>query len=156
MHGVSVTGVDEAELSSAQTFFLKLVGARGDSRSRSVSLAVHNDPTWRRGLAPALLRSKIMWESGVDHSASNPHPLPRLLSLAQPILTHPPGAWTQVRDPLGAAILSLARIGWSFHTPLVLRNPVGRRGPLTSFSPKWNSSSKHIGRSATPAPLRAN
>ena len=54
-HGAGVTGLDPKELGEVQTFFLRLVGARGESRSRSVSLALHEDPTWKQGLAPALL-----------------------------------------------------------------------------------------------------
>ena len=136
MYGVAVTGMDPAELLAAQSFFLKLVGARGGSRSRSVSLAAHADPMWRQGLAPALLWSKIVWQASMDHTRANPYPLSRLLKLAQPILSRPPASWSQVRGPLVAAVLSFGRIGWSLHTPLIFQDPAGRRWHLTVFFPQ--------------------
>ena len=44
-YGAEVTGVDDAELRKLQSSFLAIAGSRGDSRSRSISLALLQDPT---------------------------------------------------------------------------------------------------------------
>ncbi len=61
--------------------------------------------------------------------------LPRLGQLAAPALQKLPRNWGGVRGPLGAAGLSLGRIGWSFATPFAIQSPTGERFALTSTSP---------------------
>ncbi len=43
--------------------------------------------------------------------------------------------WQEVRGPIGAAILSLHRIGWQMHSPFILTDDRGEELPLTKVSP---------------------
>jgi hypothetical protein len=43
--------------------------------------------------------------------------------------------WNQVRGPIGAAILSLHRIGWDMPSPFILRDDRGEDIPLTKVTP---------------------
>ncbi len=61
--------------------------------------------------------------------------VPELGRLAGPIMVKAPRTWGEVRGPLGAAVLSLRRIGWTFDNSLTLLTDEGVKLPLTSTSP---------------------
>jgi hypothetical protein len=65
-HGTEVVGMDPQELQNPQTEYLKVAGPRCATRSRSLSLAVLGDPTWRAGLGPALTWSTMIWRAAMD------------------------------------------------------------------------------------------
>ena len=135
LYGAEVTGVDPAQLKEARTSYLNLVGSPATSSSTSLTLALAGDPLWRQGLGPALTWSSIVWKSATSSAFQQVMPLPQLGRLAGPAIQRLPRNWGAVRGPLGAAHLSLARVGWAFETPFTLRSPSGEIVPLTSTSP---------------------
>ena len=126
--GAEVVRLDSGELARAQGTFLSTVGSVCPSRSKTMSLMLHNDPTWSLVLGPA-----ITWGSLVWRATANPlvHSLAELNRLATPILQHPPGTWKQVRGPLGAATLSLQRYSWHLISAFVLCTDLGDEIHLT-------------------------
>ena len=67
-YGSDVTGVDQSELWQCQSEFLKWVGGRS-TRSRTLSLLLLSDPSWRQGLGPALLWGSICWKAATARSS---------------------------------------------------------------------------------------
>ena len=134
-YGTEVVGLDTKQLKSAQANYLSLVGSPARSRSASVALAVAGDPLWRQGLGPVLTWASIIGKATTSTSFQAFANLPQLGALAGPIVQALPRTWGGVRGPLGAAHMSLKRIGWAFATPLVLKSAEGQEFALTMVSP---------------------
>ena len=132
-YGAEVVGLDTREVAAAQSFFLQTVGSTCPSRSRTLSLLVLQEPTYRLALGPVITWTNLVWKAatcpGFEPS------LPRLRELALNILARPPKAWNQVKGPFGAAIVSLQRVSWKFTTPFVLEDRMGQEVVLTCTSP---------------------
>ncbi len=96
--GQDVTGIDRAELWAQQSQFLRVVGSGGRTRSRSLSLVLHRDPSWAQGMGPVLVWAKLVCKSS-SHCGS--YSLQLLRDVMQPLLSKPPKDWSQVRGPLG-------------------------------------------------------
>ena len=134
-YGAEVVGLDAKQLKSAQANYLNLVGSPARSRSSAMALAVAGDPLWRQALGPVLTWASIIWKATTSASFQAFVSLPQLGGLAGHVVQALPRTWGGVRGPLGAAHMSLKRIGWTFETPLVLRSAEGQQIALTTVSP---------------------
>jgi hypothetical protein len=130
-----VIGVNSIELQRARAAYMALVGSPARSGSAALGLLAEGDPTWRQGLGPILTWSAICWKAATHPTFSAFIDIPRLGALAGAVVTQLPMTWSSVRGPLGAAHLSLKRVGWSFVTPFVIRSPQGLELALTAHSP---------------------
>ena len=79
--------------------------------------------------------SSIVWKAATDRSLFDVWPLPWLGREAAKVITSLPSSWRQVRGPIGAAYLSLKRIGWTFSTPFQITDSTGRTFSLTDTAP---------------------
>jgi hypothetical protein len=85
----------------------------------------------------ALPDIRAMWEA----ASRDFTPLAdRMLAARREDGTIPPAVaratWARVRGPIAAAAVSLARIGWTFASPFVLRDAMGDEHELTTNSPQ--------------------
>ncbi len=135
LYGAEVTGLDEKELKSARADYVRLVGSHAKSASTAITMEVSGDPLWRQALGPALTWSAIVWKSATSRAFQTVVDVPRLGHLAAPAIQRLPKNWGGVKGPLGAAHLSLARVGWRFRTPFTLEAADGELFVLTSMSP---------------------
>ena len=135
LYGAEVTGLNPKELHSARASYLQLVGPAAPSTSSAITLAITGDPLWRQGLGPVITWSTIVWKSAVSQAFQALVDIPRLGQMAAPAIKRLPQTWGGVRGPLGAAHLSLRRIGWRFLTPFSLESASGETFLLTSTSP---------------------
>ncbi len=159
-YGAEIWGVSDAEavrLKRAASRALKLW-----SRCRSLTTVhlIHNLPTCKEELRPITQFAKQVWRAATDKEAASARgtTLPELRRLwddahgaAKPIVdrylrakTDGDGAvdnrearraWDAVRGPVGAAALSLARIGWTFKSAFTLADAHGDEVLLTVTSP---------------------
>jgi hypothetical protein len=93
------------------------------------------DPLWRQALGPVLTWATIVWKSTTIPDYGSTASVPELGRLAGPVMLHPPRTWGEVRGPMGAAVMSLRRVGWQFRTCLTLESDTGEIFPLPSTSP---------------------
>ena len=122
-YGAEVVGLDGKEVVSAQSFFLQTVGSTCPSRSRTLTLLLHEDPTYKLALGPALTWANLVWKATTSRDFEPS--LPGLRELAEPVLHQGLRTWNQVKGPLGAAVLSLGRVSWYFKTTFVWVNHLG-------------------------------
>ena len=94
-----------------------------------------SDPLWRQGLGPALTWATIVWKATTNQDYGRIISVPELGRLAGPVLLKAPGTWGAVKGPIGAAVMSLRRVGWRFDNSLTLISDTGERFPLPSTSP---------------------
>jgi hypothetical protein len=134
-YGTEVVGMDVKQLQKARANYLSLVGATCKSAKTNLSLAALGDPLWRQALGPALTWSTLVWKATTHANYRDVVTVPELGRLAGPIMLKLPRTWGEVRGPVGAAALSLRRVGWTFDTCLTLVTDEGVHLPLTSTSP---------------------
>ena len=134
-YGTEVVGMDVKQLQKARANHLSLVGATCKSAKTNLSLAALGDPLWRQALGPALTWSTLVWKATTHANYRDVVTVPELGRLAGPIMLKLPRTWGEVRGPVGAAALSLRRVGWTFDTCLTLVTDEGVHLPLTSTSP---------------------
>ena len=115
--------------------FVTGVGSAVRSASTNLALLALGDPLWRQALAPLLTWSSICWKTTNDKAFQATIDLPRLGSLAGPVIQHLPTSWGSVRGPLGAAARSMARVGWRFVQPFIVESDVGTRFALIDVPP---------------------
>jgi hypothetical protein len=153
-YGADVVGLDAMQLKKARANYMGLVGATVRSSKTSLTLAAMGDPLWRQALGPALTWATLVWRATTSSDFQKVVTVPELGRLAGPILVKAPFTWGEVRGPLGAAVVSLRRIGWAFDTCMTIITDEGIRLPLTSTSPSlvayhaqvaWK---RHLGMSA--------
>ena len=134
-YGAEVLGLDPPELKVARSRYLSLAGSQSKSSSTALSLLILGDPFWRQALGPFITYSAVVWKAATNQAFQQFIDLPRLGALAGPVIRRLSQTWGGVSGPLGAAHLSLARVGWTFETPLTVRTPSGELLALTSTSP---------------------
>ena len=89
---------------------------------------------WRAAVAPLVRWADEVWRAvtglggGLD--------LPELRRIWDGAMDSAPMKWGQVRGPVGAALLSAKRIGWSWHSPFALRDADGTEIKLTEVAPR--------------------
>ncbi len=134
-YGTEVLGMNAIELQKAQSSYLSLLGSPTRSGSRALGLLAENDPTWRQGLGPVLTWGTICWKAATQPSFQAFVTIPQLGDLAAGVLQCLPTTWSGVKGPLGAAHLSMKRIGWRFKTPFTVESESGTELALTAISP---------------------
>ena len=134
-YGSEVIGLDTRQLQRARARYMELVGTKAPSAKANLTLAVMGDPLWRQGLGPALTWATIVWKATTSTDYASVISVPELGRLAGPVMVKAPRTWGAVRGPLGAAVMSLQRVGWRFHNSLTLIFDTGERFPLPSTSP---------------------
>ena len=132
--GGEVVGLDPQQLLAEQRQFVALAGSPASSASSTMTLAMEGSPLWRQALGPLLTWSTVCWKAAVDGGFQLFVDLPRLHQLAGRVLACLPTRWGDVRGPLGAAALSMKRIGWNFVHPFLVRTDTGVELALTAVS----------------------
>ncbi len=134
-YGAEVVGLDTAQMRTAHSNSLGLVGSSVKSSSTNLALLALGDPLWRQALAPALTWASICWKAANVRAFQANVNLPKLGALAGPVVERLPSSWGAVRGPLGAASRSLARVGWKFVSPFILHSDSGLEVVLTATPP---------------------
>ncbi len=128
-------GMDAAQLQQAQAQYLSLVGSTVRSANKTLTLAALGDPLWREALGPVLTWATIVWKATTSSDYKMVVTVPELGRLAGPVMRRAPRTWGEVKGPLGAAVMSLKRIGWHFDNCMTLVPSEGLRLALPSTSP---------------------
>ena len=108
-------------------------GAQVCGLSLALSLLIEGDPTIEVALAPAVRWAEEVWAA----ACGDPWAL-QLTTLRkhwQGAQCKRPGRWGQVRGPLGAAALTLRRLGWAWNSAFVFTSPQGHQCELTAWAP---------------------
>eukprot|EP00959_Pyramimonas_sp_CCMP1952_P228183 4771382-Pyramimonas_sp.AAC.1 len=92
-YGAEVVGLGARGVATTQSFFLRAVGSARPSRSRTLSLLILQDPTFRLALGPVITWTNLVWKAAACPEFEPS--LPRLRELASNILARPPRAWNQ-------------------------------------------------------------
>ncbi len=159
-YGAEVWGVSDAEAIKLRRTAAKALLPRSRCRSLTALHLVHGMPTCREELRTVIHFAKQVWRAATDRDAASA----RGMSLPD-IRRHWEAAhegikevvnkyrdsradgggavgnkaarraWDAIRGPVGAAALTLARIGWSFKSPFVLADAFGDEVVLTTTSP---------------------
>ncbi len=158
-YDAAVWGLSDGEVLKLRRLAATTLSPRARGRSLRMLMLWYGVPTADSENAPAVMYSKMIWravtrreEAGMRQAALSD--VSRMWTAArahfQPIVqmmvdaraedgTIPPevakSAWAQVRGPIGAAAVTLARVGWSFASPFVLCDSAGNEHPLTATSP---------------------
>ncbi len=134
--GSEVVGMTDQELHRAQHHYLTLCGCPGQAKSKHLSLCLLSDPSWRQAVGPILVWASIVWKASTSPDLFAVWPLPWLGREAGKVIRSLPRTWAEVRGPLGAAYLSLRRLGWTFVTPFQISTDDGAVISLTDTSPE--------------------
>ena len=109
--GAEVVGLTDLEVTKAQHHYLGLCGCPSKARNKHLSLCLLSDPLWRQAVGPILTLSPIVWKASTVRDLFEVWPLPWLGQEAGKVVRSLPTKWSAVRGPLGAAYLSLRRVG---------------------------------------------
>ena len=133
-YGAEVTGLSDAELRSLRRTAAAGMGPRAGGRSLTATLLIENDPTRRAAVAVAVRWAEEVWAAA--NGCADAVPLPELIHAWEAVAARRwPRRWGQVCGPLGAAYLSLLRVGWSWPAPLTFADRSGREYLLTKVAP---------------------
>ena len=80
--GAEILGLTDQEFQEARSLFLSVAGPKCATRSRSLSLAILEDPTWRSAMGPCIYWSTIVFRASQDPRKSE-FTLPELRHLAE-------------------------------------------------------------------------
>ena len=121
-----------------QDIHLAAYGCFGKGKSRSVALLLLEDIARRPATAPIRVWAEMVWMAFTLQKYSRNTPSVGELSR----LWHAveaggwPRGWGQVRGPLGALHLSMARVGWSARGPFEFTDHAGIDHQFADHSPK--------------------
>ena len=132
-YGAEVTGFSNGELRSAKRSLAAGSGPQAGGRSLSAVLLLEGDDTWRAAVAPITRWAEEVWRA--SNGSGGGLCLPELRRIWVGALERAPTKWAQVRGPVGAALLSVQRLGWSWPEPFVLHDPRGTVFKLTEIAP---------------------
>ncbi len=127
--------MNNVELAKAQHHYLALCGSPSQARHKHLSLCLLTDPLWRQAVGPVLVWSSIVWKAATARELFAVWPFAWLGQEAGKIVRSLPSTWAAVRGPLGAAYLSIRRVGWTFATPFQLIDAAGITINLKGTSP---------------------
>ncbi len=137
-YGAEVHGVSNAELRTVRAKLLRVVGPSGSGHSSTLLQMVVGDPAHDIAVAPILRWAAEVWASvtGVPNALK----VPTLRAAGEAAQAQASQRWCDVRGPVQAAKLSLARLGWSAEDPFTLVDDQGTRHVLSDNSPAFMAS----------------
>ncbi len=145
VYGAAVNGMSDAEVLTLRRCAAQAYTPRARGRSLSRLLLLVGVPTWRAEVEVILEYSRQVWQAsllGADVAEDGTLSLAQLSRMWHAVSTKEilPGAgdrrnWAAVRGPIGAAWLSLHRIGWTMSGPFTLRDHDGEELVLTTTTP---------------------
>ena len=136
-YGTAVYGLCPAELRDVQTAFLSCAASRAGGRSRSISLLLCGDSSWRAAMAPFLQWSKEVWAATSQPPNGRAMPLSSLRETWHSLWPKAPDNWNKVRGPVGALKMCLEYVGWSMEDAFTFKDDFGVTRHLTASSPKF-------------------
>ncbi len=134
-HGADIMGLTDKELFDAQTLMLRVVASKSPTMSRTMSLLLVEDPTYKLGMGPLLQWHSIVWKSATQQGHNLPS-MPALRAMAATILEKAPRPWKQVKGPWGSISMSLFRIQWRWVSPFEFATRAGHVVNLITTSPR--------------------
>ena len=129
MFGVNVVGMNAQELNSARSIAFKAIEPRPAAKSRTMALALMGDkfdPMHKASAAPIGMLHRALWEGWLPR---------RVLSFAFEQAQQRATSWLACRGPIGAAVLSLRRLGWQCEGLFKWTSPSGDVHDIGSSSP---------------------
>ena len=152
--GSEIDGLDDGEakvVDQAAVAFLK-PSCRG--RSLTAVLLMHGWPSWRASAAPALRWAKEVWNATTakDNEVRGTMSPKEFVGLYKTARLEKCFGWRQVRGPISACKLSLARLGWKWPGPFTFVSGDGVEVKLGESSPAavgkliYASAIKHLQR----------
>ena len=133
-YGAEVTGLTEVEVRSLRRTAAAGLGPRAGGRSLTAALLVEGDPTRRAAVAVAVRWAEEVWAAANGEQGAMD--CPELAWAWEQVQGSWPTRWGQVRGPLGAAHLTLRRVGWSWPSAFTFTDADGRPHVLTRVSPR--------------------
>ncbi len=154
-----IWGIADAEVTKLRRLAATTMSPRAPGRSLSMTLLWHGVPTADAEHAPILQYAKMTWKAATRREEARMRggsitdlrraweaarvgfdPLvERLLNARGPDGKIPRavarGAWRNVRGPIAAAAVTMARVGWRFTAPFVVQDADGVDYCLTTTSP---------------------
>ncbi len=144
-YGAAVNGLSDAEVLAIRRCAAQAYTPRARGRSLSRLLLIEGVPTWRAEVEVILEYSRQVWRSsllGAETAADGTLTLAQISRLWHAVssegLVSADGGrrnWAAVRGPIGAARLSLHRVGWSMKGPFTLVDHDGEDIKLTVTTP---------------------
>ena len=128
-YGVEVVGASDAVLTAFRRDAAKCLGISGHRRSLDLTFGLMHwqDPAAKAAVAPLVRYAKEVWlasSAAADPSAIKYATLVR--GFHSVVLNgKAPRSWGYARGPLGVAHLSARRIGWTFVSPVVVKDSRG-------------------------------
>ncbi len=145
VYGAAVNGLSDAEVLTLRRCAAQAYTPRARGRSLSRLLLIEGVPTWRAEVEVVLEYSRQVWAAslrGAEAVDDGSMTLAEISRLWHAISTEdilPRNgqcrAWAEAKGPIGAAWLSLHRIGWSMRGPFTLRDHNGEDLILTTTTP---------------------
>ncbi len=154
-----IWGLSDKEILSLRRTAAAAMRPKARGRSLTMTSLVHGVPTARFEIAPVLQYSRAIWMAVTNRekAAVRKCGLPDISGWWHGVLSSSPhlaaayekgaaggtsadpkaaaGAWRTIRGPIGAAVLSLKRIGWDFTSPFTLHDDRGVELTLTHTTP---------------------
>ncbi len=158
-HDSPIWGLSDREVTSLRRTAATTMRPKARGRSLTMTSLVHGVPTARFEVAPILQYSRAVWMAVANRevAASRKCGLPDVASWWHEVMKDvaplaaaygeggsssittdrklAASAWRRIRGPIGAAVLSLKRIGWTFTSPFILRDDRGTELTLTHTTP---------------------
>ncbi len=158
-YDAAIWGLTDAECIRIRRIAAVAMSPRAKGRSLSMVHVWHGLPTADAEHAPVITYAKMIWRAMTRREeasmrASSLADLNAMWNAASinfiPIVNRVAAArradgtipapvarkaWGDIRGPIGAAALTLTRLGWEFASPFILRDPDGVEHSLTNSSP---------------------
>ena len=107
----------------------------GKGKWSTMFSCVFDDASWKAAVAPIIEWSRRVWSTLLVADCSGQGSLTQLMSWWRRSRGCLPNTWGAVRGPLGAAELSMQRIGWTWTSPLTWTDHEGIERTFTQSSP---------------------
>ena len=135
-YGTQVWGYSTQAIRDLQSFYLSAVAPPGKGKSRSKTLLLWDNMSWRPATAPILSYAKVIWQA-----VSSPQiavvPLATLVRWYNAASRRAkPRHWGDVTGPFSAMHLSLERIGWKLSSFATMVDHREQSHNLVSIGPK--------------------
>ena len=132
-YGAEITGLDPSEWRKLRQSCAAGLGPRAGGRSLAACLLMEGDPSMLVAQQPVIRWAQEVWAAACGDTAARG--IPQLIGMWHGAQKRHPRSWRDVKGPIGAAALTLQRIGWSWPSPLEFADANGTRYLLTHFSP---------------------
>ena len=133
-YGAEITGLSDPELLGLRRALAAGAGPKAAGRSLAAALLLEGDAAWSFSVAPVVRWAAEVWRAGVG--AVGGLALPVLRQRWSLVSASWPSSWRHVKGPLGAAHLSLKRLGWCWVDAFRIMTDEGILLSFIEHSPK--------------------